>query len=175
MPRPFQPQPFHRTKEKPMNSAIAKSQCSLTRHRSMPINRQQMHDTNIIPFKRINPKERVAFYSRGMTMEAVMKDHWAFGIRCRQRRYRQGAVYLDFDWIPTKLRRPQLVAMLTDAYDHKFDVLAVPSPDRISRDPNELIRIISELQTHGIRIALMNDALKSPKRLASKPNRKASA
>ena len=128
-----------------------------------------------IPFKDIKAEDRVAFYSRGMTMEAVMKDHWAFGIRCRQRRYRQGAVYLDFDWIPTILRRPQLVAMLTDAHNHKFDVLAVPSLDRISRNPGELIRVISELQEQGILIALMKDAPKTTKRLASKPNRKASA
>ncbi len=128
-----------------------------------------------IPFKDIKVEDRVAFYSRGMTMEAVMITHWAFGIRCRQRHYRQGDVYLDFDWIPTKTRRPQLFAMLADAHHHKFDVLAIPSPDRISRNPDELVRIISELQAQGIRIALMKDAPKSTKRLANKPNRKASA
>ena len=127
-----------------------------------------------IPFKGIKAEDRVAFYSRGMTMEAVMKAHWAFGIRCRQRHYRPGYVYLDFDWIPNKTRRPQLFAMLADAHDHKFDVLAIPSPDRISRNPGELNRIISELHAQGIRIALMKDAPKSTKRLSGTPNRKAS-
>ena len=158
-----------------MNRITNKARYDLWDHLTMLHNNKQRCEANIIPFKGIGTKDRVAFYGRGMTMEAVMKAHRAFGIRCRQRRYRQGEVYLDFDWIPTKTRRPQLFAMLTDAHNHKFDVLAVPSLDRISRNPGELIRVISELQEQGILIALMKDAPIFPKRLANKPNRKASA
>ena len=96
-------------------------------------------------------------------------------LRCRQRHYSLVATYVDADEFDIHKVRPELKMMLADAHDHKFDVLAIPSPDRISRNPVELIRVISELQTHGIRIALMEAAPKSTKRLACKPNRKASA
>lgn len=158
-----------------MNRKTNKAIYDLLDHLIMLGNNMQTCKTNIIPFKRIRPKERVAFYSRGMTMEAVTKDHQAFSIRCRQRHYRQGEAYLDFDWTPAKPRRPAFARMLADAHDHKFDVLTVPSFDRISRDMNELICVIAELETQDIRIALMKDDPEPTIQLTDKPNRKASA
>lgn len=132
-------------------------------------------ESAFIPFKDIGTEDRVAFYSRCRTLVASFDAIFTTMLRCRQKHYKLVATYVDAREYDMQNVRPELQMMLADAHDHKFDVLVIPSPDRISRDPGELIRIISELQTHGIRIALMNDALKSPKRLASKPNRKASA
>ena len=133
------------------------------------------NESAFIPFKDIGTEDRVAFYSRCRTLVASFDAIFTTMLRCRQKHYKLVATYVDAREYDMQNVRPELQMMLADAHDHKFDVLVIPSPDRISRDPGELIRIISELQTHGIRIALMNDALKSPKRLASKPNRKASA
>ena len=132
-------------------------------------------ESAFIPFKDIGTEDRVAFYSRCRTLVASFDAIFTTMLRCRQKHYKLVATYVDADEYDMQNIRPELQMMLADAHDHKFDVLVIPSPDRISRDPGELIRIIFELQTHGIRIALMNDALKSPKRLASKPNRKASS
>ena len=132
-------------------------------------------ESAFIPFKDIGTEDRVAFYSRCRTLVASFDAIFTTMLRCRQKHYKLVATYVDADEYDMQNIRPELQMMLADAHNHKFDVLAVPGPDRISRDPGELIRIISELQEQGVRIALMNDALKSPKRLASKPNRKASS
>lgn len=124
------------------------------RHRLMPAG-DQLTDPAFIPFKKIEPHDRVAFYGRGMTMVSIMKAHLAFDRRRRQRHLRPGEVYLDSDWIPTKPRRPAFKRMLDDARGRKFDVLAVPDATRISRRPAEVARVVGELRELGIRIALM--------------------
>lgn len=135
-----------------MSDANSNDSTGARRHRLMPASDQATTDPATIPFKRIRRDDRVAFYSRGMTMEAVMKAHLAFERRRRQRHLRPGESYLDFDWIPA---RPAYKRMLDDARGRKFDVLAVPDATRISRRPAEFAQVVGELRKLGIRIALM--------------------
>lgn len=138
-----------------MSDANSNDSTNTRRHRLMPASDQATTDPAIIPFKGIRRDDQVAFYSRGMTMEAVMKANLAFDRRRRQRRLRPGEVYLDFDWIPTRPRRPAFKRMLDDARGRKFDVLAVPDATRISRRLAEVARVVGELRELGIRIVLM--------------------
>lgn len=129
----------------------------------------------LITSKDIGTEDRVAFFSRAVTFSASFDDMHTIMLRCRQRHYKLVASYVDIDEFDTRQIRPEFKRMLADAHDHMFDVLVIPSTACISRELNQLTSYIAELQVQGIRIALIPDALTSAQRLASKPNREASA
>ena len=56
-------------------------------------------------------------------------------------------------------KRPQLLKMLDDARQHKFDIVYTKSVSRLARNTEDLLQIVRELRELGIKVLFEKEAI----------------
>src|SRR3954464_5455293 len=99
---------------------------------------------------------RVAIYARVSTTDQNC-DMQLRELReyVTRRGWEIAAEYVDTGWSGAKAQRPELLKLMKDAREHRFDCVVVWKIDRFSRSMLHLNQQLADLTTWGIRFIAM--------------------
>jgi len=104
--------------------------------------------------------KRAALYLRVSTVDQNPETQ---GIELRQfakqRGFEIAGEYTDHGVSGTKVRRPALDRLLTDAHCRKFDAVLVWSSDRLARSTKHFLQVLDELNELGIQFLSQREAI----------------
>ena len=106
---------------------------------------------------------KVAIYARTATLEQTSKGDIDQQVKILKERIEKDGnrlekdcIYCDAGFGGCQSKRPALLKLFKDARNNKFDYLYVTSPDRLSRNYEQLGTIFYTLKDFGITVIALN-------------------